>query len=373
MKIGLSMIVRDERTTLERCLDSVFFQDVRYAYILDTGSTDGTLELLEGLKAKFKDVQFVWGRGEFIDFAQARNLALEGLRANFEVDYALIMDADHTFSGDRWALAEDARCGADVVMIKHRYAGIHYQKPVLLRLRPDLHWQSPIHEYPVYDEQRWPITKVIAARSSVIVHTDGFRSRINGQEKFRRDAQMALNDWVVNNRPRSLFYAAQSFRDAGDQGEALKYYRQRASMWNGWEEERWYADYQALRIQLDHAKIYDDAMAKEIMRIWSARPWRAEPLVYGADWARRVQHFHLSLMLGTMAMQLPDGGARDVLFVDYDCRQLFLWDTLMVSAWHAKVHEAGREAADRVERWLKYNTVPPTTADRLVNNLRFYR
>ena len=81
--IALSMIVRDEESTLPACLESV--KDlVDEIVIADTGSKDGTQEVARRFGARC--VSIPWED----HFARARNRALEGIRC----DWVLSMDAD---------------------------------------------------------------------------------------------------------------------------------------------------------------------------------------------------------------------------------------------------------------------------------------
>jgi hypothetical protein len=69
---------------------------------------------------------------------------------------------------------------------------------------------------------------------------------------------------------RSAFYLAQHRRDAGDP-RARDLYLRRAAM-GGWEEEAWWAQYQAARLADWPAR------ATELMDAWERRPERLEPL-----------------------------------------------------------------------------------------------
>ena len=87
MHLSLCMIVRDEAETLGACLESVRGV-VDEVCVLDTGSTDGTVELARGLGARVES--FEWCD----DFAAARNASL----AMATGDWALVLDADERLS-----------------------------------------------------------------------------------------------------------------------------------------------------------------------------------------------------------------------------------------------------------------------------------
>jgi glycosyltransferase involved in cell wall biosynthesis len=81
--LSLCMIVKNEAENLPRCLASVAGL-VDEMIVLDTGSTDGTVDLARSLGAQVE--HFVWCD----DFSQARNVALEYVTG----DWVLVLDAD---------------------------------------------------------------------------------------------------------------------------------------------------------------------------------------------------------------------------------------------------------------------------------------
>ncbi len=88
-KLTLSMIVKNEEKYLEGCLDSV--KDiVDEIVIVDTGSTDKTLEIAQRYNSKI--FKFEW----IHDFSAARNYALSKSTGN----WILYLDADERLSAD---------------------------------------------------------------------------------------------------------------------------------------------------------------------------------------------------------------------------------------------------------------------------------
>src|ERR1700689_5331380 len=81
--VELSMIVKDEESTLARCLETVR-SIVDEIVIADTGSTDATVQIARSYRARVVDVP--WEH----DFSKARNAALRHGRC----DWVLFLDAD---------------------------------------------------------------------------------------------------------------------------------------------------------------------------------------------------------------------------------------------------------------------------------------
>src|SRR5258706_9513704 len=98
MRIGLSMIVKDEAAgivrTLESCRDLVAVWD-----IVDTGSTDGTRVLIEQTMA---DIPGQLYQLPFVDFSSTRNDALRLARG----DWVLLVSGDEVVTADRRAIQD---------------------------------------------------------------------------------------------------------------------------------------------------------------------------------------------------------------------------------------------------------------------------
>lgn len=85
MTISLAMIVKNEEKFIQRCLDSVC-DLVDEMVIVDTGSTDNTINIIKSNYPKVQLFTFKWQD----DFSTARNFALDSCNG----DYILVLDAD---------------------------------------------------------------------------------------------------------------------------------------------------------------------------------------------------------------------------------------------------------------------------------------
>src|SRR5262249_6727753 len=96
--IGLCMIVKNETKVIRQCLESTL-PIVDYILVVDTGSTDGTQEIIRNFLAHH-DIEGTVIDQPWRDFAYNRSFALERLRDIVQVDYALVIDADDTLELD---------------------------------------------------------------------------------------------------------------------------------------------------------------------------------------------------------------------------------------------------------------------------------
>ena len=86
IKISACYIVKNEENNLKRSIDSLI-NAVDEIILVDTGSTDRTIEIAEGYNAKI--LNYVWND----DFSTPRNLAID----NSNGDWIIFLDADEFF------------------------------------------------------------------------------------------------------------------------------------------------------------------------------------------------------------------------------------------------------------------------------------
>lgn len=85
MKISLCMIVKNEEKYIKMCLENAL-KLADEAIVVDTGSTDKTIEIIKEFGDKVKLIKHKWNN----DFAESRNISLD----NATGDWILILDAD---------------------------------------------------------------------------------------------------------------------------------------------------------------------------------------------------------------------------------------------------------------------------------------
>ncbi|MEY9887638.1 glycosyltransferase involved in cell wall biosynthesis [Catenulispora sp. MAP12-49] len=291
--ICLCMIVKNEAAVIERCLASV--RDVvDYWVISDTGSTDGTQDLI---LAAMADVPGELYEDPWQDFGHNRSLNLDHARG--KADYLLLVDADMVLrqTGELPAL------DADSYMIRHS-GDVEYRNKRLVR--GDLPWRyvGSTHEYLTTDRP----DRQLHLDELVVDHFADGGSRA---DKFERDARLLSADLERDpDNPRTVFYLAQTRRDLGETDRAVALYRRRAKM-GGWVEEVYFS---LLQIGELTAEAGDWPAAMDtLIEAWEYRPERLEALYELTSRLRLRGRYQAAYAFASAGIGEPQPD--DVLFV----------------------------------------------------------
>jgi tetratricopeptide (TPR) repeat protein len=321
-KICLCMIVKNESAVIERCLEAALpFIDC-WA-IADTGSTDDTPAKIERFFAA-RGVPGKIGRTTFKNFSQARNEALALARTVPGWHYALLIDADMILSGtlDRAALA------APAYLLVQRTSGLDYWNTRLVRRDVPAKYVGVTHEFLSVDSPANLASLAIDDRCD-----GGARA-----DKSDRDIRLLSEDLAENPKNyRSMFYLAQTYREAGRFHEAIQWYRRHVELAT-WDEEIWEALY---GIAQCYRGLGDEPqMTKACLEAYNARPGRGEPLKLLAQHLRERGQNESACLI---AEAIPDSTA-DILFVE---RGVYAWgrdEELAIAGYYSKF-PGRREAA----------------------------
>jgi hypothetical protein len=272
---GLVMIVKDEAERIGPCLASLR-PVLRNWTVLDTGSTDGTQDIvraaLEGIPGKLYE-------DEFVNFGSARSRAFALARGT--ADWLLASDADMF-----WEIDADWKpdMSMDSYMVEMGSPQFSHRLPLVLR--GDRPWKSvgAVHEYTCL------VNGLLGKRE----FTDAVRVTHPGakwsEERGRWYLEL-LAPGVAAGDPRAIFYAAQTHKDLGELPEAMALYERRAMM-GGWAEEAAVAAYRA----------------------WEMRPTRLEPLYDAVAALNDHEAFQTAHRLASIKIE----PCTDVLFVHGD-------------------------------------------------------
>jgi glycosyltransferase involved in cell wall biosynthesis len=222
MKIGLGMIVRNEEKDIEACLES-FLPHIDYAVIVDTGSTDHTLDIVKEIAHRhpcstsfysYEDASDSEGR--MMNFSQARNRYVEILE-QLGVDYILSVDADDTIDSPIKIRKLIADKKADVYSIDYRMnANFSFKSYKLWKARLGIRYTGRVHEVIQFD---WSSHKVEELPVEILHHGGTHEGQECGTERNMRILKAEIYPPL-----RSLFYWANENVDSKNYDEAIKWY-----------------------------------------------------------------------------------------------------------------------------------------------------
>lgn len=353
MSICLSMIVKNEAHCIVRCLESVK-SVIDYWIICDTGSTDGTQNII---KEYLKDIPGELHQKEWIDFSTNRNQALE--LSKTKADYSLIIDADDYLIIEK----EDAfdNINAPVYFINIRHHDVVYSRLQLVKNTVDAKYIGVLHEYLSVP----PNTKIETLHGCHMYYgANGARSK--DASKYLKDAEVFEKVLEKEpNNPRNVFYCAQSYRDAGNLNKALEKYLHRVQI-GGWEEECFIAALNAARITENLYYNNIEKVQSIYLKAHNILPTRVEALCGLATYCRKKELFDLAYFYAKIGSQIPqpDSG----LFLETACYTWKIHDELSVSAFYTG---KTKDFKDSLLKLVNNKNIPESELKRINFNLKF--
>jgi glycosyltransferase involved in cell wall biosynthesis len=315
------MIVKNETQVIRRLLASVLPFIDSYC-ICDTGSTDGTADLITSYFAEH-GVPGQIVHEPFRDFGYNRTFALKAaasLPADLVplADYLLLMDADMilTYPDDvDMAACKHRLREHDVWHLFQGTPSFFYKNVRLVRNRPGIAYWGVTHEYfqPIEGS-----TYGNFEFDELFIHDVGDGG--SKSDKCERDIRLLTQGLVDHpDNDRYTFYLANTYRDKGDNELAVATYRRRIEI-GGWVEEIWQSYFNIGRC---YQRMGRDAEAIEAwMDGYHAHPARIENLY------EIVQHYRKAgkNTLAHLFYDLADAARRKNTHWDYLFLQKDVYD-----------------------------------------------
>jgi ADP-heptose:LPS heptosyltransferase/glycosyltransferase involved in cell wall biosynthesis len=362
--IGLCMIVKDEAHVILRCLESVR-PLVDYVLVVDTGSTDGTQQIVwdylmrENLAGGV--VEEPWR-----NFAYNRTFALQELRKAPQVDYALIIDADDQLELDAGFDPKTFKAGMDQDLydVEVSHGNMTHFRPHLFRNDLPFSFKGVVHEY--LEAPPGDLSRGRAAGFRIKISGGGARSR--NTRKFEDDAALLERALATETDPflisRYTFYLAQSYRDCGEKEKALENYLKRAEL-GYWAEEIYVSLFEAGNMMAALDRPFDEVIAT-YLRASDVVPTRVEALHaasrYCRDHGKNAQGYEIA----RPGIDLPQPAG--ALFAQPWVYDYGLLDEFAVNAYWAGAY---RESLDASLRLLGSERLPGSMRVRVAANARF--
>lgn len=368
-KICLNMIVRNESAIITRCLDSVG-SIIDFLVITDTGSTDSTIQLINTWAFNKKIPAQIF-QNPWVNFSTNRTQSISNAiqflkKKSIPLDqvYLLFIDADMILENLNFSKSD---LKLDYYLVKQYNEYISYYNIRLAKANLNLTYKSVTHEYLDIQPETATSSKLLTLQINDI--GDGGCKTLESAcslDKFERDIKLltqGIKDEPDNSR--YYFYLAQSYKDLGDNANAIKYYTQRVQM-GGWAEEIGYSYLMLGQIEFDSNP--SQAVKHFEKSFDSFGRVRAEPLYWLAKIYLNKLDYSRAYKLLTQAIKLPYPESQ-VLFINDTIYNYGLYKELSIVAYYIGKKDLGLVATDYVKFMAKkLNTYP----DPLLNSNQTY-
>ena len=347
--ICLNMIVKNEAHVIRRALDSVRPLITSWC-ILDTGSTDGTQDLI---REHLKDLPGELHEAPWKGFGASRTEAIELARGH--ADYLLFIDADDELLLPKGFKLPSLK--ADAYHLYHRLVNLGFLRMDLVATRCPWRYVGVLHEYLESDQPR---SSEILKGPVIQERREGARSQ--DPRKYERDAEVLEQALLAEpENARYAFYLAQSRKDAGQLEAAIAAYRRRVAM-GGWDEEVYVSLLRVAQL-LEGLGRPEAEVVQAFLEAYQFRPRRVESLVWLAVYYRKLEKYHLALLFAERGLKVNRPG--DILLVEEDCYTWRCLDEFAVAASWTGRHRDALQACDRL---LTEGFLPPGEVNRVRAN-----
>jgi tetratricopeptide (TPR) repeat protein len=223
LTLSLCMIVKDEEAMLGRCLEAAR-EAVDEIIVVDTGSTDRTVEIAQELGARVLHHEWTG------DFAAARNVSFEAATG----DWVMYLDADEVLVAEdaKYLRALTGRTWRDafyLVEINHTGelgdgSAVTHDALRVFRNRPEYRFEGRIHEQiaqhlPAYLPERLERTPVRVEHFGYLGSVRGAKDKINRNlELLQRQAAEGLDTPFLH------FNLGSEYAASGDAPRALEHF-----------------------------------------------------------------------------------------------------------------------------------------------------
>jgi tetratricopeptide (TPR) repeat protein len=307
------MIVKNESKIIIRLLESVL-PFIDSFCICDTGSTDDTILIIESF-FKRNNIPGKVVQEPFQDFGYNRTFALNACIDVPKSDYILLLDADMKFQykfNDLSPKEFKSKLVCDAYFVSQGNDALNYQNVRILKNRRGFSYWGVTHEY-VKSPENCVMGKFNVDELFINDIGDGGCK----DDKVDRDIRLLTNGLIENpNNDRYTFYLANSYRDQGNNEEAIRLYKNRVEI-GGWIEEVWFSHYAIGKCYQKMGRIPDSIY--HWLEAYNKHPKRIENLYEIIKHYRHNCDYELAYQFFIIADKIrKTHTSRDYLFTEMD-------------------------------------------------------
>ncbi len=352
-KICLNMIVKNESSVIEQCLSSVK-RLVDYWVIVDTGSTDGTQEVI---RSYMKGIPGELYERPWVNFEHNRNEALA--LAKDKAAFLLVIDADEKLVFSEDFVLPDMTKDSYSIRVKQKEASDSV-KWFLFKSCLNWRWQGVIHETPVCMEE-----KTREMIKGVINYSDtSLGARSKDPDKYKKDAAVLVKALESEpNNTRYQFHLANSYLMANDLSQALKEYQKRASMPQDDIGQFFFSQLMMARLKAHFKAPFDD-VTRDYLEAHRRNPSRAEPIYYLGEYYLDQGKPELAYNLFSSCPEIQE--PTEIFYVEMD---IYQWRFPLLQAKICLALQKYAEMRDSIKRLLTCAETPQDVRDEGQKNL----
>lgn len=307
------MIVKDEAHVLKRTLDCLL-SHVKFDYyvVCDTGSTDGTQDLIKNYFTS-KGIPGEVHQREWKNFGFNRSEAFS--LAEGKSDYVFVFDADDYVHGKiDWPHKLDK----DFYLFKFGPDFI-YHRPLLFKNNLSWSFKCVLHEY-----AHSPLASTNETIDGEYFLESGRSGSRNKDQKEKREKDIKTLEEAIREEPeneRYWFYLAEAYKDSEMYEKAVEAYEKRINL-TGWDQETFFAFLQRANC-LKALNRDSEAVVNAYLESFQFRPQRIEGLYEIGKNFRINNQFHQGLLF--LSVAIKQKSTEDTLFIQ---KSNYEWEAL---------------------------------------------
>ena len=390
VKLALNFICKDESHVINRMLNSCkAITDLIIA--VDTGSTDGTQELIRKFGEENNIPTYVFER-PFDAFDKSRNHGFVKLREVikelnwkpeevfsywFDCDEQLIVDS--TFDKNQFT--------KDFYMVNTQIGAMKYTRNTFCRMSKSWSFYGPIHEFIIANDK--DVTSGLAENILVDVSMDGNSWQGDVSQKYLSHSHK-LEAYIAEDRtdPRWIFYTAQSYHDSASMQDnpdenkerlrrSIKYYKERTERNDGYAEEIYYSHYRIGSIMKTLEEPWKDTM-QQCLKAYACDPSRGESIKIIIDHYLQMGEWALAYLYSKFAIENFHGKSpypSRLLFVDNILYKWKFLETHAASCFYTQRKSEAKESYNMLLDVVKNepSAFTPQELNKVMSNAQFFK